>query len=214
MTHRSIIYDISRTISPSLAVWPGDQPFAYEHTVRMSEGGIVNLTRLTFSPHLGSHADATYHFHDEGIHPNELPLWKYLGPVHVLTIEREHGGIVPEDFAGQDLTDMQRLIVHSWVSNVPDHEWPDGFPYPTVELIDWLAEQGVVLLGLDSPSVDAFDSKDLPCHQRLRKHGIVNLENLCLAGVPDGVYDLVALPLKIADICGSPVRAILQHHRD
>ena len=211
--HDTIIYDISRTISPDLAIWPGDQPFSFEHTQRIAEGGIVNLTRLTFSPHLGSHADAPYHFYDGGIHPHELPLWKYTGPAHVVSIAREHGGIVPDDFAEHDLTDVQRLLVHTWVSNVPDNQWPEDFPYPTVEFVDWLAEQGVVLLGLDSPSVDAFDSKTLPCHQRLREHGIVNLELLCLAGVPDGVYDLTALPLKIAGICGSPVRAILQHRR-
>ena len=77
-------------------------------------------------------------------------------------------------------------------------------------LIDWLAAQGGVLLGLDSPSVDRFDSKELPCHHRLRHHGIATLEYLALAGVPDGRYELVALPLKIAGVCGSPVRAMLR----
>ncbi|RPJ00651.1 MAG: kynurenine formamidase, partial [Chloroflexi bacterium] len=91
-----------------------------------------------------------------------------------------------------------------------DNTWPEDFPYPTVELVDWLAAQGVVLLGLDSPSMDAFDSRDLPCHHRLLEQGMVHLETLCLAGVPDGVYELIAFPLKIAGVCGSPVRAVLR----
>ena len=66
------------------------------------------------------------------------------------------------------------------------------------------------LIGLDSPSVDDFTSKDLPCHHALRRFGLVNLELVQLRGVPDGDYDLTALPLKLDDACGSPVRAVLR----
>jgi len=204
------LYDISRTLSPSLAVWPGDRPFSYEHVLRLSDGAAVNLTTLTLSPHSGSHADAPYHTADDGPHPAELPLDRYIGPAHVITIPRRHGGIVPADLDGHDLAGMERLLIHTWVSDLPDGAWPDDFPYPTVELADWLAARGGVLLGLDSPSMDAFDSHDLPCHHRLREHGIVNLETLCLAGIPDGVYELIAFPLKLAGVCGSPVRAVLR----
>ena len=204
------LYDISRTISPTLAVWPGDTPMSFVHVLRKDQGAAVNLTTVTLSPHTGSHADAAYHVLADGQHPAEMPLEKYIGPAHVATISRRSGGMVPADFDGHDLSGVQRLLVHTWVSDLPDGAWPDEFPYPTVELVDWLAALGVVLFGLDSPSVDAFDSKTLPCHHRLLEHGIVNLETLCLAGVPDGVYDLVALPLKLAGVCGSPVRAVLR----
>lgn len=204
------LYDISRTISPSLAVWPGDRPFAYEHVMRLADGASVNLTRLNLSPHTGSHADAPYHFDEEGAHPAEVSLDKYIGPAHVVTITRQHGRIVPADFEAVDLSNLQRLLIHTWVSDLPDGAWPDDFPYPTLELVDWLVEKGVVLLGLDCPSVDAFDSKDLACHHRLGEHGIAVLETLNLSSVPDGVYELIALPLKLSEVCGSPVRAILR----
>jgi arylformamidase len=204
------VYDISRTIAPSLQVWPGDTPFSAAQIMSKREGASVNLFTLTLSAHTGSHADAPYHYDDAGAHPAELPLEKYLGPAHVISIPRQHGGIVPADFAGRDLAGLQRLLIHTWVSAVPDDQWPDDFPYPTTELIDWMAGQGAVLLGVDMPSVDAFDSQDLPCHHRLLQHGIVNLETLRFAGVPDGVYELVALPLKLSGVCASPVRAILR----
>jgi arylformamidase len=204
------IYDISRTISPGLAVWPGDTPFSFKQVLNKQAGHSVNLTTLTLSAHTGTHADAPWHYLETGEHPADLLLEKYVGPAHVASIPRLHGGIVPADFAGQNLEGMQRLLVHTWVSDSPDDQWPDDFPYPTVELIDWLAAQGVVLFGVDMPSVDRFDDDKLPCHQRLYQHGIVNLETLRLSGVPDGVYELVALPLKIAGVCGSPVRAILR----
>jgi arylformamidase len=103
----------------------------------------------------------------------------------------------------------ERLLIHSQVSDL-DEVWPDIFPYLSVELINWFAGQGGRLIGLDSPSADAFDSRDLPCHHALRRNGMVNLESLVLRDVPDGDYELVALPLKFADACGSPVRAILR----
>jgi arylformamidase len=206
------LYDVSRTISPDLVVWPGDTPFSFEHSWRIQDGSSVNVTKLTFSPHLGTHADAPYHVSDSGAHPAEVPVEHYIGPAHVVTITRKHGGIVPADFEGHNLQGMERLLIHTWVSDMPDTQWPDDFPYPTVELADWLGQQGVVLLGVDSPSMDHFTSKDLDCHHRLFDHGIVNIELLKLAGVPDGIYELIALPLKIAGVCGSPVRAVLRSY--
>lgn len=203
-------YDISRTISPQTTVWPGDSPFRVDTVLSKKEGASVNLTTIHLSPHTGTHADAGFHFADDGLHPDQLPLEKYMGRAQVVTVERQRGGIVPADLEGKIQAPLERLLIHTRVSNLPDDRWPEDFPYPTIELVDWLAAQGAVLLGLDSPSVDAFDSKDLPCHHRLRERGLVHLESLQLAGVPDGIYELIALPLKIAGICGSPVRAVLR----
>ncbi len=210
MTERARLYDISRTVTSALAVWPGDAPFRYEHVLRRCDGASVNLTTLTLSPHTGSHADAPYHFLDGAPHPADLPLEPYLGLARLVTVLRRSGGIAPDDLAGRDLNGVRRLLIRTWVSELPDDTWPEDFPYLSVELVDWLAAQGVILVGLDSPSVDAFDSTELPCHHRLWQHGMVHLEALHLAGMPDGVYELIALPLKLTGVCGSPVRAVLR----
>jgi arylformamidase len=207
MTH---IYDITRTISPSLAVWPGDIPFSFEHVLGRRAGDPINLTVLKMGAHTGSHIDAPYHYDDAGAHPAKLSLERYIGPAHVATITRQHDGIVPEDFAGHDLAGMERLLIHTWASDLSDGQWPEHYPYLTLELIDWLTVRGVILLGVDMPSVDQFEDNRLSCHHHLNRHGIAILETLTLAGVPDGVYELVALPLKLAGVCGSPVRAILR----
>lgn len=205
------LYDITRTVTPALAVWPGDAPFTYTHALRKSDGHSVNLTTLTLSAHTGTHADAPYHYDDAGAHPAALPLHRYLGSAHVVTLARRAGGIVPADLAGRDLSGMERLLLHTWVSALPDAQWAgEDFPYPTVELVDWLAARGVLLLGVDMPSVDAYHSRTLDCHHRLHAHGIAHLETLCLKDVPDGVYELIALPLKLDGVCGSPVRAVLR----
>jgi len=203
------LYDITRTITPSLAVWPGDTTFSFQQTLSLQGGNSVNLTTLNMTAHTGTHADAPWHYMEMGERPAELPLQKYVGSAHVATIQRKTGGIVPADFDGHDLTGMERLLIHTWVSDLPDEQWPHDFPYPTVELIDWLGDLGVVLLGVDMPSVDRFDDDQLVCHHRLYERGIVNLETIRLRDVSDGVYQLMALPLKLADVCASPVRAVL-----
>ncbi|NWF68278.1 MAG: arylformamidase [Chloroflexi bacterium] len=206
----SRIYDISRTISAHTAVWPGDRPFSYQQPLRIRQGASVNLTTLTLSAHTGTHADAPYHFDDAGAFPAALPLERYLGPALVVSIARRSGGIVPADVAGHDLRGMQRVLLHTWVSALADNVWPEDFPYPTLALIDWLAARGVLLLGVDMPSVDPFESKTLDGHHRLHQHGMAHLESLCLHEVPDGAYELIALPLKLAPACASPVRAALR----
>ena len=124
------IYDISRSISSSLVVWPGDTPFSYDTVLKKADGSSVNLTTLHLSPHTGTHADAPFHYDDAGEHPSELPLEKYIGPAHVVTISRIEGGIVPTDFAHFDLRGLERLLIHTWVSEHPTDQWPDNFPLP------------------------------------------------------------------------------------
>ena len=204
------LYDISRAIATTTAVWPGDAPFSCRHVVRKADGAAYNLTHVAMSPHTGTHADAPWHFEEGGAHPADVPLEPYFGRAHVVTVARARGGIVPADLAGRELAGLERLLLHTRASDRDDRDWSNDFPHPTLELVDWLADRGVVLLGVDMPSVDAFESADLACHHRLAARGVATIENLRLAGVPDGVYDLAALPLKLAQTCGSPVRAVLR----
>lgn len=210
MTLYAKTYDITRTVAPQLRVWPGDTSFHIDHVLRLSDGASVNLTTLTLSAHTGTHADAYYHYEADDLHPAAMPLDAYMGMARVVTVTHRDGELTPDDFSAYDFAQTPRLLIHSHVSNLPDNEWPSEFPYLSVPLIEWLAGQGVRLIGLDSPSVDAFDSTKLPCHHALRRHGMVNLETLCLRNVPDGVYELIALPLKLDLACGSPVRAVLR----
>lgn len=203
-----MIYDITRTITPQIAVWPGDHPFSFTFSQTIKEGSAVNVTRITLSPHTGTHCDAYYHFDDNGVHPPAMPLDAYIGKARVVTVSKTDEPILPEDVG--DMTGVERLLIHSAVSDMPDTSFAHPYPYLSVELVNYLGEKGVKLIGLDSPSVDAFDSKDLPCHHAIQANGLANLELLQLRDVPDGDYELVALPLKIDGICGTPVRAILR----
>jgi arylformamidase len=205
-----MLYDITRTVTSTLAVWPGDTPYTVNHMAHKGPNVPINLTTLTLSAHTGSHADAYYHFADDGVHPSQMPLEAYIGPARVVTVSKRHGPLTPADFAHVDLNGVERLLIHSHISDQADDQWSVEFPYLSAELIEWLAGMGVRLIGLDSPSVDDYYSEDLPSHHALRRHNIVNLETLQLRGVPDGDYELIALPLKLDEACGSPVRAVLR----
>ena len=205
-----MIYDITRPVTPSLHVWPGDTNYSIRPLMNIADGASVNLVTLNLSAHTGTHADAYYHYEADGAHPIDMPLSHYIGRAKVVTIARRDGGLIPSDFAHVDLVGAERLLVHSHVSDLPDNQWPPEFPYLTVELIEWLTGLGIVLIGLDSPSVDAFTSKELLCHHALNRYRMVNIETLQLRDVPDGDYELVALPLKLDLACASPVRAILK----
>ena len=205
-----MIYDITRPITSTLAVWPGDTTYSVQPLAKIAKGASVNLVTLNLSAHTGTHADAYYHYEVQGAHPLDMPLAHYIGRAKVVTVTRRDGGLTPADFAHVDITGTERLLIHSHVSDLPDDRWPAEFPYLSLELIEWLNELGVVLIGLDSPSVDAFTSKELLCHHALNRYRMVNIETLQLSGVPDGDYELVALPLKLDLACASPVRAILR----
>jgi arylformamidase len=205
-----MIYDITRTVAPSTHVWPGDTAFNVAPVMRLADGASVNLTTLTMSAHTGTHADAYFHYEADGAHPINMPLESYLGRARLVTVAKRDGELLPEDFAHVNLEGAERLLIHSWVSDLDDSQWPAEFPYLSLPLIDWLTSLSIRLIGLDSPSVDAFNSTELMCHHALYRYRMVNIETLCLRGVPDGDYELIALPLKLDLACGSPVRAVLR----
>jgi arylformamidase len=87
--------------------------------------------------------------------------------------------------------------------------WPERFAALSPDVARALAGAGARLVGIDTPSVDDAKSETLPVHAILLDGGVSWLENLDLSGVEPGVYDLVALPLRIVGACASPVRAVL-----
>ena len=204
------IIDITRTLVAGTAVWPGDIPYELKTSLRLADGDSVNLTRLNMSAHTGTHVDAPYHFAADGATMEAISPDIYWGPAQVVTVARDAGPLTPGDFAHVDLTRAPRLLVHSAAGDLPQTVFPAAYVYPAPALAAHLAQAGVMLFGSDAPSMDAEDSKTLEGHHALRAQGIAILEWLDLSRAPDGLYELVALPLKIAGGDGSPVRAALR----
>lgn len=202
------IIDISRGLTPDVAVWPGDQPFEQAWTERIAEGSSVNLSSIHLSVHTGSHADAPLHVEEDGVPIDEIPLLQFIGPTLILNATTTHS-LTPEDVAPNDAPQLPRVLFKTRHSNVSSTTWDPALVPILPETVERLARQGVVLVGTDAPSVDPVDSKTLDAHKALARHGIVNLENLDLRNVEPGVYWLIALPLKLPGLDAAPVRAVL-----
>lgn len=204
------LFDISRAMRTEMAVWPGDPAFELNRTGKIADGLAVNVSSLAMSAHTGTHVDAPYHFEDDAPTLDKVDLSVYWGPAQVVTVSKQSGPLTTADFAGYDLGRAPRLLIHSPNSEADPNVFPNGFVHPSPELADYLGGLGVVLYGADAPSMDPQDSKDLAGHHALQRNNILILEGLDLSGVPDGVYELAALPLKLIDGDGSPVRAVLR----
>jgi arylformamidase len=201
------IYDISPPISPETPVWPGDTPFSNRRILALADGHSVNLETIETTTHLGAHVDAPHHFADDGKTIGEMELGPYLGPcrlIEALSKERVTAGDLRGRVAG-----AERLLIRT-CRTPARNPFEEGFASVDPEAAALLGEEGVKLVGLDTPSVDDLDSKELPTHNTLDRHGIAILEGLVLEGIPEGEYELIALPLKLFGLDASPVRAVLR----
>ncbi len=206
--------DISIALAPGTPEWPGDTPYACGWTARIADGSSVNLSAMTLSPHVGTHADAPRHVSDAGGASETLPVDVFLGPTQVVDVADLRGEIELEDLATRGLrVGVVRLLLRTGRS-IALGEFPGDWPVLSTDCIRALTTRGLRLLGVDCPSVDARDSKTLDNHHALFGHGAYVLENLELGAVAPGRYELVALPLRVDGLDAAPVRAILLPRRD
>ena len=207
----SVLYDISPRITPSLAVWPGDTPPSREVLLDLARGDSVTLSTLHATVHLGSHADAPSHYGKEAGDIAGRPLDRYLGPCDVMRVTVPRGGLVTPDLLPRAPTTPRLLLA---TGTFPDPtRFNEDFAALAPELLDQLHDLGVSLVGVDTPSVDPFSSKVLAAHRRCLEHDVAILEGLVLRDVPEGRYELIALPLALVGFDASPVRAVLRSLR-
>jgi arylformamidase len=202
------LYDITPPIDNSLAVWPGDTPPTREVLLEIARGDNITLSTLRATVHLGAHADGPSHYGKEAAAIHERALEYYLGPCQVVRVKVERGQRVRVGDVQGTITQPRVLIA---TDTYPDpRQFNQDFAALEPALVDWLHDRGVITVGIDTPSVDLFDSKDLPAHQAFLRHDMAILEGLVLGDVPEGTYELIALPLRLVGFDASPVRAVLR----
>ena len=202
------IIDISQTIEPNTVVWPGDTPFSHEWVMTIPNGCSCNVSTIRMSVHCGTHADAPFHFIQDGKRTGDIPLDAFIGPCTVVEVKSEDA-IHISDLEGLDLQHTKRILFRT-KRPCTATTWRDDFSYMGIDAAELLAASNVTLVGLDTPSMDAMDSKTLDAHKIMSQAGMVWLENLDLSKVEAGEYELIALPLKLGQSDAAPVRAILR----
>ncbi len=203
------LWDISPPVHAGSPVFPGDAPFQAVWAARITPTCPVNVSTLTLSPHTGAHADAPLHYDNHGPSAGELDLAPYLGPCRVIHAVACGPLVQWHHLAGHLQNLPPRVLVRTY-AQAPVQHWDPDLPAFAPDTLQRLADLGVCLVGIDSASVDPATSKTLDSHQVLRRRGLRVLENLVLDHVPEGDYELIALPLKLMGVCASPVRAVLR----
>ncbi len=201
------IFDITPTVSSKIAVFPGDTTYENQYLMSFSAGDSLSLSKIQTTVHLGAHADAPSHYNALGETIEAQDLKFYLGLVQVVTVDCKPGQrIQSKDIGGEIKTPRVLFRTNSFPD--PDH-WNSDFVALSVELIRFLVAKKVCLVGIDTPSVDLSDDKVLEVHNEIYRSKLAILEGLVLNEAPDGLYELIALPLKLKGAEASPVRAIL-----
>ncbi len=203
------LWDISPPLRLGIPVWPGDTAFAAERSWQLDDACPVNVSRVTLSTHTGAHADAPLHYDAAGAPVGGLDLKRYLGPCRVVHAIGIRPLIRASDILDLLATGTTRLLIRTY-RQAPQELWDPDFAAIDPAAIDALAARGIVLIGTDTPSLDPQESKTMDAHHAVRRHGLSILEGLVLDAVEPGDYELIALPLALADLDAAPVRAVLR----
>ena len=204
-----MIYDITRTLRPGMATWPGEPGPELTPLKRMADGHPADVSHLALGVHTGTHVDAPGHFIPGGAGVESLSLDALIGPARVVKIEHE-GAIRVDELERYGLEGVPRVLFRTRNSD----EWSESafkedFVYLEPEAARWLADHGTRLVGVDYLSVESFAAPEPLTHRTLLSAGIVVVEGLDLSAVEPGSYVLSCLPLKIAGADGAPARAVL-----
>ena len=205
----SKIWDISPPLQTGTPVFPGDTAYQQHWSATLGPGCPVNVSAITLSPHAGAHADAPLHYDPAGAAAGALDLTPYLGAcraIHAIGC----GPLVEWRHIEHALKDLPARVLVRVYQYMPQTQFDPNLPAFAPDTIARLADLGVLLIGTDSASIDPANSKTLDSHQVIRQRNLRVLENLLLDDVPEGDYELIALPLKLMTADASPVRAILR----
>lgn len=200
--------DITQPLDNNIAHWPEDEPFTYRTTVTKDDSGSVNIGKVSMSTHIGTHVDAPFHFKNDGKKIIDIEVERYIGKCTIIDI-KDYPEIDATILKKKLLKPAQRLLIKTNLPNRPER-FPDDVPPITPDGAAYMADLGIQLVGVDTPSVDDIDSKDLLGHHALFEHDIYILENVMLDHVSEGEYELIALPLAMKEADGSPVRAVIR----
>jgi arylformamidase len=203
------LIDISVTVVPGTPEWPGDTPYSCGWTWEMAQGASVNVSQLTTSPHVGTHADAPLHVRDGAAAAESLPLSAFIGPAVIADVSGCQGEITRDALRAAGVAETPVRLLLKTDASIAGGSFPDAWPSLTAACAAELAAGGLRLLGVDCPSVDTRESKTLAVHHALFDGGAHILENLDLSRATAGMYDLIAAPVKLGGLDAAPARAVL-----
>lgn len=199
------IYDISIPLVREVEVYPGDTPLTYE---KQDEGPHIKNSALTTTLHVGTHVDAPVHVEEGGQAVGEMDLDYFLGPCQVMEVLAPGGTLI----GPSQIKEIRAPRLLFRTGSFPDYQHWQEYAGLSEELINYLHQRGVILIGIDTPSIDLLHQ--FQSHREAISCKMAILEGLDLSQVPEGCYELIALPLPLMEADGSPVRAVLTSKKE
>ena len=197
------IIDVSVPVRPGMVTYPGDPTVTLERVASLANGDVVNLSRLDFGVHSGTHVDAPVHFIDGAAAAETLPLDLLVGPARVLDLTAAER-LDAAAFDGVEL--RERVLLKTRNSELWARDsFAEDFLALTEDGARALVDGGVRLVGIDYLSIG-----DEGAHRALLGAGVVAIEGLDLLEVEPGEYELICAPLKLVGSDGAPARVLLR----
>lgn len=202
--------DITLRLSGRVPTYPGNPSFHVDPVRRIAQGASSNVSALYLGTHAATHVDAPRHFFDDRPGVDALPLETLIGPARVVHLPGRDP-ITADRLRVFDLAGVTRLLVRTGNSDLWSRsEFATDYAGVTEDGARFLVESGMALVGVDYLSVECYKTPGAPAHHVLLGHGAAVVEGLDLSGVEPGDYELICLPLRIADGDGAPARVVLR----
>ncbi len=197
--------DVSRPIDGSTPVWPGDRGVAVEQ-IRI---GDMTISAYSTTCHAGTHLDAPLHLDPSGRSVDQVSLGRLIGRCEVVSVvdgcRKVDRTSLPDGWRPR----AERVLIRTG-SHPVGAAIDASFAGLTAEVLELIAQSGVGLVGIDTPSVDRFDDEKLPMHRGLQDADILWIEGLDLTGVSAGMYEMIALPMALVNTEAAPIRVLLK----
>ena len=194
-------FDVTRPLFGQVPVYPGDPVPSF----RQAYDGSSRISEITMGSHSGTHIDAPSHFLKDGQNIDEIPLNNLIGKCRVLDLRDAGTEFTNEDFDGK-IDGAERVLLKTPFSGTTTFR--KDYPSIGISGADAIVRAGLRCIGIDSPSIESF-SGDGSVHRKILGCGCSVIELLDLSGVKEGEYMLVALPLRLKGLDGSPARVVL-----
>lgn len=224
----SNIVDLSQTLEEGIPNPAGFPKIKFENIRQIKNGDVINVEKIELTPHTGTHIDAPFHFIEDNKSIDKIPPECILGSAVVVDLRYKKGSVPVEkkdiqnweNKTGEKIKKGDAVLLMTnysrlWKLNDEDESFlSSGWPYMTKSSVDYLVSKEIRLIGVESMDLDFIDPYDYSdaefiAHRTFLSLGIYIIENLTnLENIKATRCYLVAVPLKIKNGTGSPLRVL------
>ena len=195
-------YDVTRGLTNDMLVYPGD----LHPEFHQEDAGNYLISSLLLSSHTGTHIDAPAHYLKAGDTIDTIPLENLLGTCRVIDVS-DGEDLIPRSSLEGKIGNEKRILLRTSFSG--KSRFIENYPSLSLDAARYLVSSSVRCIGIDSPSIESYEC-DGSVHRHLLNNNCIIIELLDLSGVPEGVYEMMALPLRLTGLDGAPARVILK----